>query len=168
MYETYVKYINLRKVTLHSIRGLVAISTNQPIGKGLITTLMDSHTSLDQFYWKDQTTFKGHHITLQFQYPVWLNQIEFLVNAVTSPYHSIAWTLHFIWQYSDDGTTWINIGDEYNKTFISSTHPFLGELITFSQEVQDGKRHKYWRVNGLGGQFKNHAYINVLFINLSI
>ena len=171
VYETYVKYINLRKVTLHSIRGLVAILTNQPIGQGVITSLLDSHTGFNHLYWKDDEPFKDHYIALQFQYPVWLNQMQFLVCAVTSPY-IIEWTLHFIWQYSDDGTTWTNIGNEYNKTFISSTDPFFGQLITLPQEAskhQSGgviKRHKYWRINGLGGILKNHAYINVAFINL--
>ena len=130
-YETYVKYINLRRKTIHSILGFVNITSNLHVYHGLIQSLLECNTTQHYFYWTDQA-FKDKYIAFEFEKPVWLKQIEFVLNG-----HS-AWTLHFTWQYSDDnGVTWEQIGNEYNKEFTSSfKSPFDSplELFTFPQK----------------------------------
>ena len=163
-YETYVKYINLRKKTLHSILGLVNI-TSSLSPHSYIQSLLESSTTYTSYYWLDQS-FKDKYIALEFQMPVWLNQIQFVVHE------HVSWTLHFTWQYSDDGILWEQIGNEYNKDFSSSIQPPVSspfEMLTFSQEVSklENSRHRYWRMHGLGGDVTNDPYINALFIELA-
>ena len=169
-YETYVKYINLRRKTIHSILGLVKITSNlTPTTKthnGNINSLLESVTTRDSFFWKDQS-FKDKYIAFQFQKPVWLEQIEFVLH-----YHT-TWTLHFTWQYSDDGDVWEQIGNEYNKDFTSSIHPPVQssyEILAFPQETLKlrNTRHTYWRMHGLGGNVTNGPFINAVFIDLKL
>ena len=164
-YETYVKYINLRKKTLHSILGLVNITSSlSPYPYSYIQSILESSTTYNNFYWLTQS-FKDKYIALEFQIPVWLNQIQFVVHA------HVSWTLHFTWQYSDDGIIWERIGNEYKKDFTSSIQPPVSspfEMFTFSQEVPKKKnsRHRYWRMHGLGGNVTDGPYITALFIDL--
>ena len=164
-YETYVKYINLRKKALHSILGLVNITSSlSPQPYTYIQSILESSTTYIHFYWVNQS-FKDQYIALEFQIPVWLNQIQFVVHE------HVSWTLHFTWQYSDDGTNWERIGNEYNKDFPSSIQPPVSspfEMFTFSQEVPKLKnsRHRYWRMHGLGGDVTDSPFINALFIEL--
>ena len=163
-YDTYVKYINLRKKNIHSILGLVNI-TSSLSPHSYIQSLLESSTTYTSYYWLDQS-FKDKYIALEFQMPVWLNQIQFVVHE------HVSWTLHFTWQYSDDGILWEQIGNEYNKDFSSSIQPPVSspfEMFTFSQEVSKLKnsRHRYWCMHGLGGDVTKDPYINALFIELA-
>ena len=164
--ETYVKYINLRKKTLNSILGLVNISSNlTPYAGTHIQQLLQSSCTADSFYW-DLQAFKDKYIAFEFQKPVWLNQIQF----VTHDHNE--WTLHFTWQYSDDGIIWEQIGNEYNKTFATSVHPPVNlplEMFTFPQEIPklNWKGHTHWRMHGLGGNITTGPYLNVVFIDLA-
>ena len=169
-YETYVKYINLRRKTIHSILGLVKITSNltptAAVHNGNINSVLESVTTRDSFYWLTQS-FKDKYIAFEFQKPVWLEQIEFVIHSHTS------WTLHFTWQYSDDGTTWEQIGNEYNKDFTSSIHPPVQspyEMFTFPQETPKlrNTRHAYWRMLGQGGNVTNGPYVNAVFIDLTL
>ena len=113
-YETYVKYINLRQKTIHSILGFVHVTSNLSATHtayhgGTINSLLECNTTRNSFYWLTQS-FTDKYIAFEFQKPVWLKQIQFVLNGRS------AWTLHFTWQYSDDnGVTWEQIGSEYNK-----------------------------------------------------
>ena len=166
-YETYVKYINLRRKTIHSILGLVKITSNLilPTNRTYIQSLLGCDITRNHFYWKNQS-FKDKYIALEFQKPVWLNQIQFVIHNHES------WTLHFTWQYSDDGKIWEPIGNEYNKEFISSVHPPVNpplEMFTFPQEIPklENTRHTHWRMHGLGGNITTDPYLNVVFIELA-
>ena len=165
-YETYVKYINLRKKTIHSILGLVNISCNLSAYKGTyIQQILESNCTIYSFYWENQS-FEDRYIAFEFQKPVWLNQVQFVV------YDHDGWTLHFTWQYSDNGTSWEQIGNEYNKEFTSSVQPPVSwpfEMITFPQETpqNENSRHRYWRMHGLGGNITDGPFVNALFIELS-
>ena len=165
-YEAYVKYINLRRKTIHSILGLVNITSNLGIYKGYLQTVLESSTTNCSFFWNNQA-FQDKYIAFEFQKPVWLNQIQF----VTHDHNT--WTLHFTWQYSDDGKIWKQIGNEYNKEFISSVHPPVNlplEMFTFPQETPklENTRHTHWRMHGLGGNITTSPYINAVFIDLAI
>ena len=165
-YETYVKYINLRRKTIHSILGVVNMTSNLTIRVGYLQSFLETRTSRNYFYWSGQP-FTDKYIVLDFQKPVWLKQIEFVING------RITWTLHFTWQYSDDGITWEQIGNEYNKAFTSSIHPPVTspfEMITFAQEAPKlrNARHRYWRMHGLGGNMTSGPYVNAVFIDLTL
>ena len=165
-YDTYVKYINLRRKTINSICGIVKIMTNQKT-YGNISSLLETMTTLKHFYWTYTPFQKDKYIAFQFQKPVWLNQIEFLVDRHT------AWTAHFTWEYSDNGTTWKQIGNEYNKVFTSSMDPQSGkpyEILTFPQETlqERNTKHTHWRMHGLDGEFTDRPYVNTVFIHLTL
>ena len=165
LYETYVKYINLRRKTIHSILGLVNISSNLSAHPGShIQQVLESSTTYAHFYWTNQS-FKDKYIALEFQKPVWLKQIQF----VTHMHYS--WALHFAWQYSDDGIIWKQIGDEYNENFKTMIQPPVSspfEMFTFTQDALKNKGHVHWRIHGLGGNVDTGPYINALFIELAI
>ena len=145
---------------------MVNISSNldpHVIIHAYIQALLESNITRNFFYWNTQA-FKDKYITLEFQKPVWLNQIQLVVHT------HVSWTLHFIWQYSDDGKTWKNIGNEYSKEFQSSIQPPVSspiEMYTFLQEAKH-ERHTHWRMYGLDGQITNDPYINALFIDLTL
>ena len=166
-YETYVKYINLRRKTIHSIVGFVKMTSNLNIHTdGLLQSLMECNITRHYFYWQTQA-FKDKYIAFEFEKPVWLKQIELVLNG-----HSF-WTLHFTWQYSDDGDTWKQIGNEYNENFTTSKDPQFVEpyeIFTFPQEAlqERNTKHRYWRMHGLSGQVTSSAYVNVIFINLTL
>ena len=112
---------------MHSLRGLVDLWVNQKISNGTVLSLLDSNTTRDKFYWHNET-FDRKYITLNFQQPVWVNQIQFQCDRATT------WRLHFIWQYWEDDQ-WVQLGDEYNKSFTTIDDPYLGQLMTFTQNV---------------------------------
>ena len=57
-YETYVNFINLRKKTSHSMRGIVKIKGNQTVYIGYIDYLLEAPTSHTDFYWTKEPFFK--------------------------------------------------------------------------------------------------------------
>jgi len=167
-YETYVKYINLRRKTLHSILALVNITSDLTpyTDRHYIQSVLESNTTRNFFYWRLQP-FKDKYIALEFQKPVWLKQLQFATHSHES------WTLHFTWQYSDDGKTWEQIGNEYNKTFSTVTLPPVTspfEMFTFPQDIPKlkNKRHIHWRMHGLGGTITTSPFLNVAFIDLEL
>ena len=134
-----------------------------------ICSLLESVTTRQQFYFSDNQSFKDKYISFQFEHPVWVNKIEFLL------YRSTTWTLHFTWEYSDDGGEehWKQIGYEYFKPFSTTKDPQFVEpyeILTLPQEMKQERKtkHKYWRVHGLGGQVTASPYVNVVFINLTL
>ena len=156
-YETYVTFINLRKKTSHSIRGIVKIKGNQTVHTGYIEYLLESFSPW--FYW-DTEPFQNKYIELIFDYPVWIKNIELL------PDREVSYNLHFIWQQSNDGMKWEPIGKEYNNIYKTFMDPYYGYTITFLQNSKQGKKAKHWRMYGLGGSFTNAAYLRSLFITL--
>ena len=162
--ETYVKYINLRRKTLNSILGLVNLQSNlEPHYLTQLQSVLETSTTRNTFYWNNQS-FKDKYIALEFQKPVWLKQIQFVVHE------HYTWTLHFTWQYSDDGTSWKQIGNEYDEEFSSSIQPPVSspfEMFTFTQDAPESKGHTHWRMLGLGGNITEGPYINALFIELA-
>ena len=165
-YEAYVKYINLRKKTIHSILGMVNITSNLHAHSGKIQQVLESATTYNYFYWTGGP-FKNKYIAFEFQKPVWLKQIEFVWNGPST------WTLHFTWQYSDDGITWEQIGNEYNKAFTSSIHPPVTspfEMVTFPQETPKlrNTRHTHWHMHGIDGNVTSGPYVNAVFIDLTL
>ena len=48
-YETYVKYINLRRKTIHSILGLVKITSNLSVYHGYLQAVLESHLTVKDF-----------------------------------------------------------------------------------------------------------------------
>ena len=160
-YETYVNFINLRKKSGHSIRGIVKIKGNQTVYKGYINYLLDAPTLHCVFYWTTEP-FKDKYIELIFDYPVWIKQIELL------PDREVTYNLHFVWQQSNDGKKWEQIGEEYNEAYKTTIDPYYGYTITFLQNIKQGNRAKYWRMYGLGGEIVSTAYVQTLFITLTL
>ena len=95
-YETYVTFINLRKKTSHSIRGIVKIKGNQTVHMGYIQYLLEAPTQHASFYWNEEP-FQNKYIEFIFDYPVWIKHLELL------PDREVSYNLHFIWQQSSDG-----------------------------------------------------------------
>ena len=126
-YETYIKYINLRKVTLHSLCAIAGLTVNQTVKAGVAKSLLDSDTTRKKFYWEDED-FNNKHIELGFLYPVWFNQLQFLFDRATT------WQLHFVWEYFDD-YQWVQIGGEYNKSYKTIEDPYLGHVMSFNQDI---------------------------------
>ena len=62
-YETYVNFINLRKKSGHSIRGIVKIKGNQTVYTGYIDYLLEVPTLHNVFYWTSES-FKDKYIEL--------------------------------------------------------------------------------------------------------
>ena len=160
-YETYITYINLRKKTSYSIRGIVKIKGNQKVNTGYIDNLLESPTLHTAFYW-DKEPFQDKYIEFIFDYPVWIKHIELL------PDREITYNLHFIWQQSNDGIKWEQIGKEYNNAYKTSIDPYYQHTITFSQNIEQGKNAKHWRMYGLGGCITDTAWIRALFITLTL
>ena len=160
-YETYVNFINLRKKSGHSIRGIVKIKGNQTVNRGYIDYLLEVPTLHNVFYWTTEP-FKDKYIELIFDYPVWIKQIELL------PDREVTYNLHFVWQQSNDGIKWEQIGEEYNKEYRTTMDPYYQYTITFLQNSTHGKKAKYWRIYGLGGTITSVAFLRTLFITLTL
>ena len=160
-YETYVNFINLRKRTGHSIRGIVKIKGNQSVYEGFIDYLLEAPTLHSVFYWNTES-FKDKYIELIFEYPVWIKQIELL------PDREITYNLHFVWQQSNDGIKWEQIGEEYNEVYRTTMDPYYQHTITFLQNSKQGNKGKYWRMYGLGGEIVSTAYLRTLLITLTL
>ena len=161
-YATYVNFINLRKKTSHSIRGIVKIKGNQTVNRGYIDYLLEAPTLHNVFYWTAES-FKDKYIELIFDYPVWIKQIELL------PDREVTYNLHFVWQQSNDGIKWEQIGEEYNEAYRTTMDPYYQHTITFVQSsTHEKQKAKYWRMYGLGGQITSIAFLRTLFITLTL
>ena len=107
--EEYVKFINLRQVTCHSLAGLLKISTTFPGDKhpvyqhGGPHVWIESPTSTLEYKITDTQGFTGKDMTIDFLYPVKVSTWTlFLLGQAT------IWHVKFIWQWSKDQVTWIS------------------------------------------------------------
>ena len=165
--EEYVRYINLRQVTCHSLAGLLKVSTTFPGDRHAVYqhggphVWIESPTSSLQYKITNTREITGKDITLDFLYPVKVSTWTlYLLDEAT------AWNVKFIWQWSKDRVNWISSKEAISTQ--SETNLWCGNnaKIVFRND-KTPKALKYWRIVINGSETKSkYIYINYLQMDI--
>ena len=159
----YVRYINLRNMTLHSLAGIMDISTDIPYQKNDIPHALIESSTCTMKLQIDPNNIVGKSIQLEFIQEI--NVSMLLFNLVID--NSKEWTIHYIWQCSEDGIQWNNASNTINAKTKKQIWCGNNAQLTFINHAV--KRSKYWRI--LFRQSKSGdktIYLNFLRMNVSV
>lgn len=163
----YIHYINERNTLLHSIAGIVGISTDidyhtkRPGLKNSAVILQSNTSSYEMMFTKEQP-LTGKYIAIKFQFPINVNSLTF--NICRDMYED--WEIQYVWQYSEQGVSWITLPEETVKTVKKE---WLGNNSQLHLRNQVFARSKYWRlVFRQASTNKNALYLNYLRMHVCV
>ena len=165
--EEYVRYINLRQVTCHSLAGLLKISTTFPGDRHAVYqhggphVWIESPTSSLEYKMTKMEEIIGKEITIDYQKPVKVSTWTlYLLDMAT------IWRVKFIWQWSKDRVNWISSKKAINTEMAQSLWCGNNAKIVFRND-ETPKAYKYWRIVINGSETTtNYMYINYLQMEL--
>ena len=169
IYE-YLEYINKRNTLLHSIAGLVKVSTDIEYTFGKHTggvvgnpyVWLESPTSTLEVLLKKQKHLTGKYISIRYRYPIHVSTWYF--NIARDLYED--WEIRFKWEVSNDGNFWITLPVTHTTKTIESRWCGNNTVLRFVNEWH--ARSQYWRIVFVAGATnQNCIFINYLRMELS-
>ena len=164
----YARYINLRNITLHSLAGVVNITTDltfvskHPKITGIPHTWIESPTCTMSSMLEANKDLKGKNITIEFKYPVNVKEWSFWM--IINPYEE--WEIAYKWEVSHNGDDW----HEWTPTKPIKTgkYDWNGNNAKLAFKNAEYGRSKFWRVLiGAGKTEKLPIYINYLKLEVT-
>ena len=167
--EEYIRYINLRAITCHSLAGLVTMKSTLPSEShpvyehGGPHVWIESPTSSLEYKISHTQAITGY-IQATFLFPVKVTTWTLYIL-----YEAVKWKVSYVWEFSDDEITWTLIDKQ--KKAESKTNIWSGNnaIITFdNHEVhKPDKGHKHWRLLfKFSSTLSKYIYINYLQMRL--
>ena len=169
VYE-YLEYINKRNVLLHSIAGLVKVSTDIEYTFGKHTgghpgnpyVWLESPTSTLEVLLKKAKHLTGKYIAIRYSYPIVVNTWYF--NIARDVYED--WEVQFRWEVSSDGVFWVPL--PVNRTARTTKSNWCGNNTVLRLQNEWHTRSTYWRIVFIEGVTnQNCIYINYLRMEVS-
>ena len=110
----YVHYINQRNITLHSLAGILKVTTDinftskHPNKTGIPHTWIESPTCTMSTMLNGNQDLAEKNITIVFKYPINVETWSFkmLINPYTN------WEVEYKWQGSNNGAAWQDLTEE--------------------------------------------------------
>ena len=164
--EEYCRYINLRKITCHSLANLVIVKTDIPeephpvFMHGGPYIWIESPTSTLRF--KVTKSMNDKHIQVTYRFPVKVNSW-----TLWTLDEAVIWRIKYTWEWSDDGANWTSGTAVYSK----SDHGIEwcgnnGEILLNNEEIHEV--HKHWRIVFKESRTVSaYIYINYLQMDVS-
>ena len=169
--EEYVRYINLRNHTAHSLVALCTISLDwnwtsthdkNAVGPHI---LLEPTTSTSMLNVEAPQDLKDKSITVEYEHPVIVREWYFLFNykGKENPNDE----LKFVWQVSDDGHYWhVPLHNMETKMKKMEWCGNDGELVFLQPHHRDP--HTYWRVHVTEGNLTEELYLNQIYMTVSL
>ena len=169
--EEYVRYINLRNHTAHSLVALCKISLDwdwttehdkNAVGPHI---LLEPTTSTSMLNIEAPQDLKNKSITVEYERAVIVREWYFLFNykGKENPNDE----LKFVWQVSDDGHNWhIDLHNMETKMKKMKWCGNDGELVFLQPHHRDP--HTYWRVHITEGNLTEQLYLNQIYMTVSL
>ena len=142
----YVHYINLRNTTLHSLAGILEVTTDiiftskHPNKTGIPHTWVESPTCTLPTMLDGNQDLAGKNITIEFKYPINVEKWNF--KMLIEPYTN--WDVEYKWQVSNNGAVWHDWTHE--KNIKTGKNDWNGNNATLVFNNERYTRYKFWRV----------------------
>jgi hypothetical protein len=173
--EEYVRYINFRNVTLHSIAGLCKIETDfewdtdpRRTVEGMAGPfiLLESVTTHCIFQIKDQD-LKGKSMTVEYNIPVEVRKWNFRFLDYLSYRGGLGDPDEFLysWYASNDKETWIQRGPVRGVKVIGEIWNGCDALLSFTNTSIG--RYKFWKLKIQNGKVTKNPYFNMLLMTVA-
>ena len=170
--EEYIRYINLRAITCHSLAGLVTMKSTLPSDPhpvyehGGPHVWIESPTSSLEYKIVDTQAINNKYIKVSFQFPVIVETWTLYILD-----QAVEWKVAYVWEYSDDGENWTVLGAP--KKIMSDSLLWCGNnsfmIFTNFKVKEHDKGHKYWRIVFQHSTTKSkYIYINYLQMRLRL
>ena len=168
--EEYVRYINLRNHTAHSLVALCDISLNwlwttkhekDTVGPHILLESATSTSILDV----GEQDLKDKYITVKYEHPVTVREWQVLLNYKREM--TPEFKLKCIWQVSNDGQNWED--DEHPMEIKLQKLKWCGndgQLIFHQPNHHDP--HPYWRIYITEGNITEEFYMNQIYMTVSL
>ena len=165
----YVHYINLRNTTLHSLAGVLKVTTDINFTSKHSDKNGMPHTWIESPTCTFATMIAGHqdlaekNITILFKYPINIETWNF--KMLIHPYTN--WEVEYKWQGSNNGHYWYDVGEE--KKVKTLENNWNGNNASLQFQNPTYARYKYWRVLiGAGKTAEIPMYINFLRMKVTV
>ena len=159
----YVHYINQRNITLHSLAGILKVTTDinftskHPNKTGIPHTWIESPTCTMSTMLNGNQDLAEKNITIVFKYPINVETWSF--KMLLNPYTN--WEVEYKWQGSNNGAAWQDLTEE--KKIKTVENNWNGNNTTLAFQNDNYARYKFWRVLiGTGKTNQIPMYINYL------
>ena len=163
----YVHYINLRNTTLHSLAGVLEVTTDINFGSkhpnitGIPHTWIESPTCTLATMLRGNQDLAGKNITIEFKYPINVETWSF--KMVIDPYSN--WDVEYKWQVSNNGVAWHDLTDEKKIRTVEKDWNGNNTTLAFKNEMY--ARYRFWRVL-IGAGKTNHLPIYINYIKMKV
>ena len=165
----YAHYINQRNITLHSLAGILEVTTDinftskHPNKTGIPHTWIESPTFTLATMLAGSQDLTGKNITIEFKYPINVETWNFKMLIV--PYTN--WDVEYKWQVSNNGVAWQDLTDEKKIRTVESNWNGNNAALTFQNPTY--VRYTFWRVLiGTGKTNQIPIYINFLRMKVTV
>ena len=159
----YAHYINLRNITLHSLAGILEVTTDinftskHPNKNGMPHTWIESPTCTMNTMLDGNQDLAGKNITIEFKYPINVETWSF--KMLIDPYTNLE--VEYKWEVSNNGVAWQDWTDE--KKIKTGKKDWNGNNATLVFKNPLYARYKFWRVLiGTGKTNQIPMYINYI------
>ena len=142
----YVHYINLRNTTLHSLAGILEVTTDinfnsrHPNITGIPHTWIESPTFTLATLLRGNQDLAGKNITIEFNFPINVETWSF--KMLIDPYSN--WDVEYKWQVSNNGAVWHDWTHE--EKIKTGKNDWNGNNATLVFKNERYARYKFWRV----------------------
>ena len=168
--EEYVRYINVRNLTLHSIAGLCTLETTfgwapDPqrtiIGVVAPYIVLESNTGHCLFAIRVQN-LNEKTMTVDYLFPVEVQKWDLCVffDGVEDLDEFV-----YIWEVSDDKENWVQRGHVKVAKFEAQNWNGCDGILSFTNNVSG--RYKYWRVQIRDGKITKAPYFNIMLMTIA-
>ena len=165
----YVRYINLRKTTLHSLAGVVNITTDfnftsrHPKKTGIPHTWIESPTCLMNAMLEANQDLATKSITIEFKYLINISLCS--LNMIIDPYQN--WEIEYNWQVSQHGVNWHDWGPK--EKIKTGKKDWNGNNAKLSLRNNQYGRFQFWKVLIHTGKTETlPIYINYLKLKVTV
>ena len=167
--EEYVRYINARNVTLHSLAGLCTLETSfgwvtDP--KRTVFGMVDPYIVLESttghcLFVIQEQDLTGKSMTVEYMFPVEVQKWDFciLFEAFLDPDEFL-----YVWQASNDKENWEQRGQtKAAKVKVENWNGCDG-ILSFTNNVIG--RYRYWRLLIQHGEVTKAPYFNIMLMTV--
>ena len=168
--EEYVRYINARNATLHSIAGLCKIECTFDWA---VDPTRVKHRYIGPYVLLESTTghclyairpqdLTGKNITVEYLFPVEVHKWDIHVLYEGEYDHD---DFIYLWQASNDKETWVQITQPANVTVRMEDWNGCDGILSFTNTHSIG-RYRYWRVRIQHGKVTKAPYFNIMLMTV--
>ena len=167
--EEYVRYINARNVTLHSIAGLCTLETTfgwatdpkrTVVGMVAPYIVLESNTGHCLFVIREQN-LNGKTMTVDYMFPIEVQKWDLCV--LFEAFEDLD-EFYYVWQASNDKENWQQRGQiKVAKVKVKNWNGCDG-ILSFTNNVTG--RYKYWRVLIRNGKVTKAPYFNIMLMTV--